>query len=169
MFIILFLHQTTTPPPFCLIHGRLFIILFLHQTTTFSLLSSTWWGCLSSCSYIKPQLAAGVTLASAVVYHLVPTSNHNLSASINFAVKVVYHLVPTSNHNRSLSVFFLCLLFIILFLHQTTTKMVWRGICRGCLSSCSYIKPQPSTMERDDDVSCLSSCSYIKPQLSLLV
>ena len=34
------------------------------------------------------------------------------------------------------------LLFIILFLHQTTTKYGWTTQGIGCLSSCSYIKPQ---------------------------
>ena len=35
-----------------------------------------------------------------VVYHLVPTSNHNGNAKRNLKAQVVYHLVPTSNHNH---------------------------------------------------------------------
>ena len=79
-------------------------------------------GCLSSCSYIKPQLARIHALISYVVYHLVPTSNHNQSVQngvigsvvyhlvsyikpqrsplLSFRLSVVYHLVPTSNHNH---------------------------------------------------------------------
>ena len=36
---------------------------------------------------------------SGVVYHLVPTSNHNLEVDCKAIRHVVYHLVPTSNHN----------------------------------------------------------------------
>ena len=58
---------------------------------------------------------------AAVVYHLVPTSNHNSPPVSVLTVSVVYHLVPTSNHNLGHSVESDTWLFIILFLHQTTT------------------------------------------------
>ena len=78
--------------------------------------------------------------------------------------EVVYHLVPTSNHNRWANYILRPMLFIILFLHQTTTRKEKRMAEKCCLSSCSYIKPQlpylcPRLIQR-----CLSSCSYIKPQ-----
>ena len=101
-------------------------------------------GCLSSCSYIKPQHVDRSAWDSIVVYHLVPTSNHNCPNPIitptvvvyhlvptsnhncqpqHFAaLSVVYHLVPTSNHNLRTLLIFRCTLFIILFLHQTTTS-----------------------------------------------
>ena len=81
----------------------LFIILFLHQTTTWSLLTLVLLSCLSSCSYIKPQLPVNKTVGISVVYHLVPTSNHNDGKEISVND----------------------LLFIILFLHQTTTILVF--------------------------------------------
>ena len=123
---------------------QLFIILFLHQTTTnrHCLIASA--SCLSSCSYIKPQLGLLIQKDFAVVYHLVPTSNHNTASRYpisfivvyhlvptsnhNFliitqrTVVVVYHLVPTSNHNSILARSTMLPLFIILFLHQTTTS-----------------------------------------------
>ena len=37
-----------------------------------------------------------------VVYHLIPTSNHNELTTDYYFQKVVYHLIPTSNHNRLL-------------------------------------------------------------------
>ena len=40
MYIVLFLHQTTTYMSFLLIFFQLYIVLFLHQTTTLSLLKS---------------------------------------------------------------------------------------------------------------------------------
>ena len=99
--------------------------------------------CLSSCSYIKPQHNNVGAAQTQVVYHLVPTSNHNECGNFRADGPVVYHLVPTSNHNshgqrpRSSAVVYHLVptsnhnlvmeighadeLFIILFLHQTTT------------------------------------------------
>ena len=164
----------------------LFIILFLHQTTTLVAVLLILVRCLSSCSYIKPQRKLGRTDASVVVYHLVPTSNHNQSPPRKLVYFVVYHLVPTSNHNLPLGcktpqqlfiilflhqtttsqkrLFTASALFIILFLHQTTTEFDGLGYQAGCLSSCSYIKPQPSFISVSIRLCCLSSCSYIKPQ-----
>ena len=122
----------------------LFIILFLHQTTTAFTFPYYRACCLSSCSYIKPQPFSPSTDTRPVVYHLVPTSNHNIwqvYASNQYVVYhlvptsnhnsyrlspsatiVVYHLVPTSNHNLLKEIVGGVALFIILFLHQTTTK-----------------------------------------------
>ena len=79
-------------------------------------------------------------------------------------ISVVYHLVPTSNHNCDTISKVLNLLFIILFLHQTTTMRVKSLVNFRCLSSCSYIKPQLRTICPLRLYRCLSSCSYIKPQ-----
>ena len=98
--------------------------------------------CLSSCSYIKPQHAMSPSFSQFVVYHLVPTSNHNLEEQQPYQVIVVYHLVPTSNHNILVILQRNVQLFIILFLHQTTTTGKTISTTVGCLSSCSYIKPQ---------------------------
>ena len=83
--------------------------------------------------------------------------------------KVVYHLVPTSNHNYGQYVSCGWQLFIILFLHQTTTPEREGCWLYRCLSSCSYIKPQLQRHYQDTTCCCLSSCSYIKPQLALVV
>ena len=77
--------------------------------------------CLSSCSYIKPQLNKIPYKNDKVVYHLVPTSNHNFITDLPTPLRVVYHLVPTSNHNGLPLSYWVNPLFIILFLHQTTT------------------------------------------------
>ena len=164
LFIILFLHQTTTNNVGCYAIVLLFIILFLHQTTTLSPTSHQGLGCLSSCSYIKPQLVVAPHTSKLVVYHLVPTSNHNQHTFVGFVVLVVYHLVPTSNHNLFTICCLAAWLFIILFLHQTTTEYLCGPLPLCCLSSCSYIKPQRPLCLRSTHVRCLSSCSYIKPQ-----
>ena len=122
----------------------LFIILFLHQTTTLFINIWLFMSCLSSCSYIKPQRRNVHGEAEDVVYHLVPTSNHNFLAYLTYSFT----------------------LFIILFLHQTTTGNANTQRIIGCLSSCSYIKPQLRCGASACCGSCLSSCSYIKPQRS---
>ena len=142
LFIILFLHQTTTTLPLSTSHTTLFIILFLHQTTTYICASASSKGCLSSCSYIKPQRRLASPAEASVVYHLVPTSNHNAGYVPLLLCLVVYHLVPTSNHNLPDLHGWRFELFIILFLHQTTTLSFFSLRREGCLSSCSYIKPQ---------------------------
>ena len=144
LFIILFLHQTTTSKVLARSAIMLFIILFLHQTTTEVVYVLCVNCCLSSCSYIKPQPLDTTRFQSTVVYHLVPTSNHNIQ-------KLILDNM---------------LLFIILFLHQTTTARNVRCSADGCLSSCSYIKPQRQFQAQFKGPSCLSSCSYIKPQPS---
>ena len=120
--------------------------------------------CLSSCSYIKPQRSDRLRNMLRVVYHLVPTSNHNPARQKAGRHHVVYHLVPTSNHNSMYSETERNELFIILFLHQTTTMAKFFSLSVSCLSSCSYIKPQLGFVLVVILFGCLSSCSYIKPQ-----
>ena len=57
---------------------------------------------------------------------------------------VVYRLYPTSNHNRSSWSAPLVVLFIVCILHQTTTARLLSQSKKCCLSSVSYIKPQPA-------------------------
>ena len=55
--------------------------------------------CISFDSYIKPQPLLHYMLPMAVVYLLIPTSNHNSAVSGREGSCVVYLLIPTSNHN----------------------------------------------------------------------
>ena len=60
---------------------------------------------------------------SVVCYH-VPTSNHNIFLVItNISYVVCYH-VPTSNHNSGLAGCYSPSLYVIMFLHQTTTYSI---------------------------------------------
>ena len=77
--------------------------------------------CLSSCSYIKPQQSNQTRIMTLVVYHLVPTSNHNRSAALQhhgqlFIILFLHQTTTVCSQMR-----FSTQLFIILFLHQTTT------------------------------------------------
>ena len=165
LFIILFLHQTTTMLSIIFFAHSLFIILFLHQTTTSVLMTFLLVCCLSSCSYIKPQLSNGdkisktgclsscsyikpqpclnqrsnrlrcLSSCSYIKPQLFPMVRFRyvcclsscsyikpqLSVFLIMRLWVVYHLVPTSNHNILCKRIQSKKLFIILFLHQTTT------------------------------------------------
>ena len=55
---------------------------------------------------------------------------------------VVYRTIPTSNHNCEIVCVLDSELYIVLFLHQTTTSASAHRIVRCCISYYSYIKPQ---------------------------
>ena len=123
LYIFIFLHQTTTSETEDTANGRLYIFIFLHQTTTNTiklLLSSS---CISLYSYIKPQQTIGRRKIYIVVYLYIPTSNHNIQMSLLRLVIVVYLYIPTSNHNNKMSSILQLLLYIFIFLHQTTTAV----------------------------------------------
>ena len=99
----------------------MYIFLFLHQTATVNSELPSPFRCISSYSYIKPQL-------------FIVSSNK---------FWVVYLLIPTSNRNAGVYGTQIRTLYIFLFLHQTATR-AWASLhWEGCISSYSYIKPQP--------------------------
>ena len=104
--------------------NQLYIVLFLHQTTTVTLAPSSSFGCISYYSYIKPQPNGWCSAVHGVVYRTIPTSNHNTSACVLPMRFVVYRTIPTSNHNLVCFCLFPAQLYIVLFLHQTTTYNV---------------------------------------------
>ena len=144
--------------------AELYILWFLHQTTTNVLGHCSLAGCISFDSYIKPQLNTCIEILKIVVYPLIPTSNHNYIAGVTGLPKVVYPLIPTSNHNEQLSDLKNPTLYILWFLHQTTTlsSMPWAIKC--CISFDSYIKPQLIPFRYHNVWCCISFDSYIKPQ-----
>ena len=164
LYIFWFLHQTTTGKSINSRRAELYIFWFLHQTTTLLVSGLHFPGCISFDSYIKPQLLVSKLHKIAVVYLLIPTSNHNITQTDMFWRSVVYLLIPTSNHNFALSrtlkgrVVYLLIptsnhnqteagvrgqrLYIFWFLHQTTTIKTLCCILESCISFDSYIKPQ---------------------------
>ena len=121
---------------------KLYIVLFLHQTTTYAGKGLGFGGCISYYSYIKPQPYYGLCCWIHVVYRTIPTSNHNLSRICS----------RTS------------WLYIVLFLHQTTTLNLMKRKPLCCISYYSYIKPQLQFLLAEEVLSCISYYSYIKPQ-----
>ena len=101
--------------------GWLYIVLFLHQTTTVAVVIHACRCCISYYSYIKPQLLGKSSQDKTVVYRTIPTSNHNYSSLWKNIQYVVYRTIPTSNHNALTILHVMALLYIVLFLHQTTT------------------------------------------------
>ena len=121
----------------------LYIVLFLHQTTTKSVSCVLSMSCISYYSYIKPQQISITKTALDVVYRTIPTSNHNSASAL---VKIDQ-------------------LYIVLFLHQTTTYVMSAVLATRCISYYSYIKPQLRLIVRIISSRCISYYSYIKPQL----
>ena len=99
--------------------------------------------CISYYSYIKPQPNYESARIKSVVYRTIPTSNHNTCILCVCARIVVYRTIPTSNHNSTIDVRINFMLYIVLFLHQTTTQNVEFYFVPCCISYYSYIKPQP--------------------------
>ena len=98
--------------------------------------------CISYYSYIKPQLSFMLLEIVLVVYRTIPTSNHNQWIWSTGIPRVVYRTIPTSNHNSHRHMFTAQMLYIVLFLHQTTTYDATVIYQERCISYYSYIKPQ---------------------------
>ena len=121
LYIVLFLHQTTT------INGDggklvpLYIVLFLHQTTTKKRSCIFRSCCISYYSYIKPQLLGcknyRVSCCISYYSYIKPQPAGGAIGSLF----VVYRTIPTSNHNTYTVNVVTGVLYIVLFLHQTTT------------------------------------------------
>ena len=99
LYIIMFLHQTTTPKGYAFPPPTLYIIMFLHQTTTSKEQMLQLCCCILSCSYIKPQRLVyyrqgswGCILSCS---YIKPQPGRAQMCSRG----VVYYHVPTSNHN----------------------------------------------------------------------
>ena len=99
----------------------LYIVLFLHQTTTNLGIKFAQEGCISYYSYIKPQQfrCRGCWRLRCISYY--SYIKPQLPSAFTYLGEVVYRTIPTSNHNLRLVLVLVFLLYIVLFLHQTTT------------------------------------------------
>ena len=124
-----------------------------------------------------------------VVSYSISTSNHNMSNCCCSSVAVVSYSISTSNHNISILEIFIYLLYLIPFLHQTTTHYgtlktgTWLYLIpflhqtttgyreQSCKDSCIlfhfYIKPQQHHSQWENGDSCILFHFYIKPQQRL--
>ena len=131
-------------PPFSLLMMLLYVLSFLHQTTTLCHPLFLKLCCMSCPSYIKPQRARHPRESAYVVCLVLPTSNHNSCAFPFHGTMVVCLVLPTSNHNIEARVIAWLALYVLSFLHQTTTYPITTPLFTGCMSCPSYIKPQLS-------------------------
>ena len=131
LYIVLFLHQTTTYPlPISKYHS-LYIVLFLHQTTTLSGCRLLLCCCISYYSYIKPQLDSEARLAALRCISYYSYIKPQLQQLCSVSLQVVYRTIPTSNHNIITDVCGRIPLYIVLFLHQTTTPLFFNFFYYG--------------------------------------
>ena len=101
------------------------------------------FSCISSVSYIKPQLQSSSIYSKSSCISSVSYIKPQLMLLKVMLFHVVYRPFPTSNHNLTIMCYFFCLLYIVRFLHQTTTIHCLNAELSSCISSVSYIKPQP--------------------------
>ena len=116
--------------------------LFLHQTTTRRRNRTIRLSCMSFVSYIKPQLQPIFCKKLHVVYRSFPTSNHNITNNVSIIAQlyIVRFLHQTTTMMKCY--LFFAALYIVRFLHQTTTLLRLLTLTRRCISFVSYIKPQ---------------------------
>ena len=186
LYIFWSLHQTTTMSKVTTQSGRLYIFWSLHQTTTQTQQQQQWLRCISFDPYIKPQHEWKQKENFAVVYLLIPTSNHNRQPEAwNCCVLYIFwslHQTTTapssrcscpwlyifwSLHQTTTCYFFskkVYELYIFWSLHQTTTPYIYYIVCYGCISFDPYIKPQLWGSRYSRLGSCISFDPYIKPQ-----
>ena len=144
-------------------------------------------GCILFHFYIKPQQRCGGVLCLLVVSYSISTSNHNLSPKViicntvvSYSIstsnhnadwdlinypEVVSYSISTSNHNRINEHENTKVLYLIPFLHQTTTGFLAISRFSCCILFHFYIKPQLSAKEHGIIMCCILFHFYIKPQL----
>ena len=98
--------------------------------------------CISYYSYIKPQLLMDAIGGnrSCISYYSYIKPQQTLASRVR--QQVVYRTIPTSNHNHDGYLLVFLALYIVLFLHQTTTYRCAISLGACCISYYSYIKPQ---------------------------
>ena len=82
------------------------------------------------------------------------------------SLHIVSYRLSTSNHNCRRCEIILDILYLIVFLHQTTTCARLGVSLDDCILSSFYIKPQLDLERTQRSYHCILSSFYIKPQLS---
>ena len=132
LYIVRFLHQTTTPSKTGVKLNKLYIVRFLHQTTTYMRATHINDGCISSVSYIKPQLWDG---AKGSFSGCISSVSYIKPQLISFIGKLIYSCISSVSYIKPQPV------------------GVENAPENGCISSVSYIKPQL--------VCCVCVCRHV--------
>ena len=99
-----------------------------------------------------------------IVSYRLSTSNHNADRMVSKKHAIVSYRLSTSNHNRPEPYVRRPELYLIVFLHQTTTFILPSFFLRYCILSSFYIKPQIKVACSEQYHYCILSSFYIKPQ-----
>ena len=127
------------------------------------------FGCISCVFYIKPQHDDQFVKSIHVVYLAFSTSNHNNGFAIIHRDKLYILRFLHQTTTMVLVLMFIVLLYILRFLHQTTTCICSLHYYMCCISCVFYIKPQLLVLCSFFFHSCISCVFYIKPQPSRFV
>ena len=121
LYLIPFLHQTTT-----IISNNAFaecciLFHFYIKPQPLSWFKARLLSCILFHFYIKPQPKSYDKQRVFVVSYSISTSNHNNAGAKLKDLNVVSYSISTSNHNASGAIDLIGGLYLIPFLHQTTT------------------------------------------------
>ena len=164
LYLIEILHQTTTPPWSPVQSRRCILSKFyikpqhfdFEKRINYSCILSKFYikpqpaicnsnlsiRCILSKFYIKPQPVFSYGCRSVVVSYRNSTSNHNTPYRFSVGAYVVSYRNSTSNHNTRRTTTWICVLYLIEILHQTTTMRLHGVQLWSCILSKFYIKPQ---------------------------
>ena len=130
-----------------------------------TIIRTTKWSCILFHFYIKPQPHDARCLISlgCILFHfyIKPQLFHRS----HFYCFVVSYSISTSNHNERGGKDTDSRLYLIPFLHQTTTISRCDISRRGCILFHFYIKPQLIIVKKFHCAGCILFHFYIKPQL----
>ena len=104
-----------------------------------------------------------------VVSYSISTSNHNDTYDEVCEALVVSYSISTSNHNLYIVYHNKSKLYLIPFLHQTTTHSRSLPLLIRCILFHFYIKPQLKDMDLLNNWCCILFHFYIKPQLLAVI
>ena len=121
LYLIPFLHQTTTSVQFGLTRHCCILFLFYIKPQRHGVKVLAFNRCILFLFYIKPQLHPQTNKNETVVSYSFSTSNHNSVFDLPCLARVVSYSFSTSNHNLICLDIVLLRLYLIPFLHQTTT------------------------------------------------
>ena len=164
LYLIEFLHQTTTETRRLFFVGCCILLNFYIKPQQDAVAGSRVSGCILLNFYIKPQprrarrwRSTGCILLNFYIKPQPGVTNGGIRS-------VVSYWISTSNHNNDITAVDVSELYLIEFLHQTTTSvlLVWLVFC--CILLNFYIKPQGSFRAFVSTLRCILLNFYIKPQ-----
>ena len=102
--------------------NQLYLIPFLHQTTTYERCGKNSGGCILFHFYIKPQPARNQLYGGSrcILFHFYIKPQRLVAGYAE--IRVVSYSISTSNHNPTSHEEVYNKLYLIPFLHQTTTR-----------------------------------------------